>query len=447
MLKRGNGKMNENKYFLAIDIGASSGRHIIGWEENGEIKTEEMFRFPNGNVTRDGHLIWDIDSLFENIVLGIEASFAKYPSIESLAIDTWGVDYVLMKGDEEVYPCYAYRDSRTEGSIPGVHGIVPFAELYGRTGIQFQTFNTIYQLFDDKQKGRLEGVTDFLMIPEYLSYKLTGVKKKEYTNATTAGLVNARTGEFDKYITRALGLDDSLFPELSQPGDEVGMLKSEIAERVKGQTKVLLCASHDTASAVEGIGMAEDAPYISSGTWSLLGVRSPEAICNEESRLANYSNEGGIGYIRYQKNIMGMWTIQSLRKEICPDKDFQTIENEAVESGFSGVVDVNAEDFLAPESMKAAFDRAFAGREEAPKTDADYFSAAYHSLADSYRQAINELEANTGKHYDSLYIVGGGAKNKYLNSLTEKACGIKVVALPIEATSIGNLRVQMKACK
>ena len=142
-----------------------------------------------------------------------------------------------------------------------------------------------------------------------------------------------------------------------------------------------------------------------------------------------------------------MWTIQSLRKEICPDKDFQTIENEAVESGFSGVVDVNAEDFLAPESMKAAFDRAFAGREETPKTDADYFSAAYHSLADSYRQAINELEANTGKHYDSLYIVGGGAKNKYLNSLTEKACGIKVVALPIEATSIGNLRVQMKACK
>ena len=439
--------MSNKKYFLAIDIGASSGRHIIGWEENGKIETEEMFLFPNGNVTKDGHLTWDIDSLFESIVQGIEASFAKYPKIESVSIDTWGVDYVLMKGDEEVYPCYAYRDSRTENSIPRVHGILPFAELYGRTGIQFQPFNTIYQLYDDKQKGRLEGVTDFLMIPEYLSYKLTGVKKKEYTNATTAGLVNAESGEFDKYITRALGLDDCLFPKLSAPGEEVGALLPEIADRVKGQTKVVLCASHDTASAVEGIGMAEDAPYISSGTWSLLGVRSEKAITDEASRLANYSNEGGIGYIRYQKNIMGMWTVQSLRRELCPDKDFQTIEKEAVASGFSGVVDVNADDFLAPDSMKGAFDRAFAGRDYAPKADADYFSAAYYSLADSYKNAIAELEANTGKKYDSLYIVGGGAKNKYLNELTEKACGIKVVALPIEATSIGNLRVQMKAAE
>lgn len=436
--------MKDKKYYLAIDIGASSGRHIIGWEENGEIRTDEVFRFPNGNAAKDGHLTWDIDSLFENILSGIEASFEKYPKIESLAIDTWGVDYVLMKGDEEVYPCYAYRDSRTEAVIPEVHGILPFAELYSRTGIQFQPFNTVYQLFDDKQKGRLCGVTDFLMMPEYLSYKLTGVKKKEYTNATTAGLVNARTGEFDKYITRALGLSDGLFPALSAPGTEVGSLKPAIAERVKGQTKVVLCASHDTASAVEGIGMEEDALYISSGTWSLLGVRAAEAICDEGSRLANYSNEGGIGYIRYQKNIMGMWTVQSLRRELCPDKDFPTIEREAVESGFSGVVDVNEDDFLAPDSMKGAFDRAFAGREYAPKTEADYFSAAYHSLADSYKNAIAELEKNLGKKYDTLYIVGGGAKNKYLNALTEKACGIKVVALPIEATSIGNLRVQMR---
>ena len=437
--------MNNKKYFLAIDIGASSGRHIIGWKENGQIETDEVFRFPNGNVTKDGHLTWDIDSLFENIVAGIGAAFAKYPTIESLAIDTWGVDYVLMKGDKELYPCHAYRDSRTEAVIPRVHGILPFAELYSRTGIQFQTFNTIYQLYDDCQKGRLEGVTDFLMIPEYLSYKLTGVKMKEYTNATTTGLVNAKNGEFDKYITRALGLPDTLFTSLSAPGSLVGGLLPEIAEKVGGQTKVLLCASHDTASAVEGIGIEADAPYISSGTWSLLGVRVPEAVCDEGSRLANYSNEGGIGYIRYQKNIMGMWTVQSLRRELCPDKDFQTIENEAVESGFSGVVDVNGEDFLAPDSMKAAFDRAFAGRDYAPKADADYFSAAYYSLADSYKNAIAELEANLGKKYDSLYIVGGGAKNKYLNELTEKACGIKVIALPIEATSIGNLRVQMAA--
>lgn len=436
--------MNDKKYFLAIDIGASSGRHIIGWKENGQIMTDEVFRFPNGNVTKDGHLTWDIDSLFDSIVSGIAEAFKKYPRIESLAIDTWGVDYVLMKGDEIVYPCHAYRDSRTETVIPRVHGIIPFAELYSRTGIAFNSFNTIYQLYDDSQKGRLEGVTDFLMIPEFLSYRLTGVKTKEYTNATTAGLVNAKTGEFDRYITRALGLNDSLFPALSAPGSTVGMLKSEIAEKVGGQTTVVLCASHDTASAVEGIGMETESLYISSGTWSLLGVCLPEAVTDEGSRLANYSNEGGIGYARYQKNIMGMWTVQSLRREMCPEKDFQTIENEAVESGFSETVDINDKDFLAPESMKAAFDRAFEGRENAPKTEADYFSCAYHSLALSYKNAIAELEANLGKHYDSLYIVGGGAKNKYLNDLTERSCGIKVIALPIEATSIGNLRVQME---
>ena len=436
--------MNNKKYFLAIDIGASSGRHIIGWTENGDIMTDEVFRFPNGNVTKDGHLTWDIDALFESIVEGISAAFAKYPRIESLAIDTWGVDYVLMKGDEIVYPCHAYRDSRTEAVIPRVHGIIPFAELYSRTGIAFNSFNTIYQLYDDCQKGRLEGVTDFLMMPEFLSYKLTGVKMKEYTNATTAGLVNAKNGKFDRYITRALGFKDVLFPDLSAPGAAVGVLKSDIAERVGGQTTVVLCASHDTASAVEGIGMETDALYISSGTWSLLGVKAPEAITDEGSRLANYSNEGGIGYVRYQKNIMGMWTVQSLRRELCPDKDYQTIEKEAVESGFSETVDINGQDFLAPESMKAAFDRAFEGREAAPKTEADYFSCAYHSLALSYKNAIAELEANLGRHYDFLYIVGGGAKNKYLNELTEKSCGIKVIALPIEATSIGNLRVQME---
>ena len=432
-------------YYLAVDIGASSGRHIVGYLENGELMTDEVFRFPNGNVVKDGHLTWDTDALFNSIVEGIRAAFVKYPYIESLAIDTWGVDYVLMKGDEAVYPCYAYRDSRTEQVIDRVHGVLPFHELYSRTGIQFQTFNTIYQLCHDSKNGRLDGVDCFLMMPEYLSYKLTGVKKKEYTNATTTGLVNARTGEFDVYITRALGLPDRLFTPLSAPGTTVGALKPEIAEAVGGQTKVILCASHDTASAVEGIGMEEDSPYISSGTWSLLGIRSEKAMCDEASRLANYSNEGGLGYIRYQKNIMGMWTAQSLRREFCPEKDYQTIEKEAAESGFSGIADINSEAFLAPESMKAAFDDAFAGKDYAPKTEADYFSAAYHSLAHSYKVAIADLEANLGRRFPSLYIVGGGAKNKYLNRLTEEACGIKVIALPIEATAIGNLRVQMRA--
>jgi rhamnulokinase len=179
-------------YYLAIDIGASSGRHIIGWEVNGTIKTDEVYRFPNGAQEVDGHLIWDMKRLLSEVKTGIAAAKAKYPKIESLSIDTWAVDYVLLQGDKPVQPCYAYRDSRTEAVIPQVHEIVPFEELYAHTGIQFQPFNTIYQLYADKLSGRLEGVTDFLMIPEYLMYQLTGAKAHEYTNATTTGLVSAR---------------------------------------------------------------------------------------------------------------------------------------------------------------------------------------------------------------------------------------------------------------
>ncbi|MBQ6560693.1 MAG: rhamnulokinase, partial [Erysipelotrichaceae bacterium] len=180
------------KYALAIDIGASSGRHIVGWKEEDEIRTEEVYRFPNGVKEEDGHLVWDVDLLFNEVKNGIAEAQKKY-QIDSLSIDTWGVDYVLMKGEEEVYPVYAYRDSRTEKVIDEVHSIVPFEELYAHTGCQFQPFNSIYQLYDDKKQGRLENVTDFLMIPEYLLYKLTGVKKKEFTNATTTGMIDHET--------------------------------------------------------------------------------------------------------------------------------------------------------------------------------------------------------------------------------------------------------------
>ena len=194
------------KYYLAIDIGASSGRHIVGWEEDGKIVTDEVFRFPNGAKNVEGHLEWDIESLFSSVKLGIGHALKKYPHICSLAIDTWAVDYVIMRGDKPLMPCYSYRDNRTAAVIDEVHAIVPFEELYKRTGIQFQSFNTIYQLYEDKMRGRLQGATDFLMVPEYLNYLLTGVIKKEYTNATTTGLLNAKTGEWDWDIIQTLGL-------------------------------------------------------------------------------------------------------------------------------------------------------------------------------------------------------------------------------------------------
>ncbi len=428
-------------YYLAIDIGASSGRHIVGWRDGSEIKTDEVYRFPNGTKKQNGHLVWDINSLFENVKKGIKAALKKYPNIKSLAIDTWGVDYVLITNSGELTPCLAYRDNRTQSVIDEVHGIIPFEELYERTGIQFQPFNTVYQMFEDNRRRRLDIATDFLMIPEYLSYLLTGVKMHEYTNATTTGLVNAKTGEYDKQIIERLRLPTRLFGKLYQPRTCVGTLKPEIAKEVGGQIEVVLCASHDTASAVEGIPIEDNSPYISSGTWSLLGLKVSTAITDENSRKANYSNEGGVGYIRYQKNIMGMWVVNRLRDELCPDKPFPQIVEEARQSTFNDYVDVNDNLFLAPESMKEAFDYMLKTK---PQSHADYFRCAYLSLAMCYKNALDELRKNSGQNFDKLYIVGGGAKNKLLNGLTEKVCNIKVRALPIEATAIGNLKIQME---
>lgn len=417
-------------YALAIDIGASSGRHIVGWLENGEIKTKEVYRFPNGVTERNGHLTWDVDTLLYHVKAGIEEAKKQY-AVASLSIDTWGVDYVLMKKDEEVLPVYAYRDSRTKSIIPKVHEIIPFVELYRRTGCQFQPFNSVYQLYADKLAGRLKGVTDFLMIPEYLMYKLCGVKAKEFTNATTMGLVNADTLEIDREIVNRLGLPAHLFPKLQQPGTVIGEY---------GGISVMLCATHDTGSAVEGIPMEGEALYLSSGTWSLLGVKTPKPLTDAGSRNANYSNEGGVGYNRYQKNIMGMWLVNELRRELCPDRDFSGIVQEAEKCTFDKTVDADAQAFLAPRSMKAAFDDALG----VPIREADYFRCAYRSLALSYAKAIRELEENTGKAYERLYIVGGGAKNAFLNRLTEEATGKQVVALPIEATALGNLKIQLE---
>ena len=426
------------KYYLAIDIGASSGRHIIGWREDGVIRTKEVFRFPNGVKRENGRLVWDIEALYSSVLEGIKEAFKIYSKIESLSVDTWGVDYVLLDGNDEILPVYAYRDGRTGDVIPQLHEIIPFSELYSRVGCQFQPFNSIYQLYDDKLSGRLERATDMLMIPEYLMWRLCGVKTREYTNATTTGMVN---GEFDMEIVRRLGYPESLFPRLYQPKTYLGDLLPEIVAEVGGSCRVVLCATHDTASAVEGIPMEDNSPYISSGTWSLLGVKTAKPLTDKASEKANYSNEGGVGYNRYQKNIMGMWLVNELQSELCPDMPFSEIVKLAEGSRCERIVDANAPELLAPESMKAEFDKLSGGMEAL----GDYFCCAYKSLAESYRQAIAELEENTDQKYEKLYVVGGGAKNTFLNRLTEEATGKIVVALPIEATALGNLKIQMEA--
>ncbi len=428
------------EYFLAIDIGASSGRHIIGSYQNGEIELDEVYRFKNGVDEVDGRLLWDVERLFNEIKQGIKIAFSKCNNIKSLAIDTWGVDYVLLSNEKEILPVYAYRDYRGERAAEKVHKIIEFKELYKRTGISYEPFNSIYQLYDDAINGRLDEATDFLMLPEYFSYKLTGIKKKEWTEATTTGLINAETSDFDKEIIKKLNLNEKVFKTPLTPPALVGRLKPELVEELGGDCEVCLCASHDTASAVYGIPMQENSPYISSGTWSLLGIKTEKAIvdCGE-----NLSNEGGVGYVRHQKNIMGMWLINRLREEVCPDANFVEIAEMADKSGYNVLFDVNDKTLFAPKNMKnAILDLLLKTKEKMPTNDADIFSSIYHSLAANYAKTYREIEKNTGKTYDSLYIVGGGAKNKLLTRLTEEYLGKKVVALPIEATAIGNIKIQ-----
>ncbi len=418
------------KRYLAIDIGASSGRHIVGWREDGRIQTEEVYRFPNFMEEKDGHLIWDAERLLREVKAGISAARRRFSDIVSLSVDTWGVDYVLLEGDREIFPCYAYRDGRTAEAIRQVHELVPFSELYARTGIQFQSFNTIYQLFADKSAGRLERATDFLLMPEYFMYKLTGVKTHEYTEATTTGLVNADSGEYDGELAQRLGLPQRLFGRLCAPGTVLGEYEG---------IRVVLCATHDTASAVEGINVPEDAIFLSSGTWSLLGAKIARAVTTKESLDANFTNEGGVGYIRYLRNIMGLWIIQQLQKQL--GIGFSEMVELARGSRYIKIFDVNDARFMAPADMKAELLSALG---DEGLTDADVINSVYHSLAHSYGEAVRELENLTGQVRSGLYIAGGGAKNEYLNELTAAYTKKKVTALPVEATALGNLKIQME---
>ena len=421
------------RFYLAIDIGASSGRHIVGWKQNGEIRTEEVFRFPNRMEEEEGHLVWNLEMLAGNIRTGIDEAMKRFPDIVSFSIDTWGVDYVLIDRERPILPCYAYRDSRTAAAIPEVHRRIPFEELYRRTGIQHQPFNTIYQLYADKMTGRLEKATDFLPIPEYLMYRLCGGKAHEFTEATTGGMVSAETGEYDPEIIDVLGLPRRLFPQLKKPGTTIGEYRG---------MKAVLCASHDTASAVEAIPMEGNELFLSSGTWSLLGMKVKNPLTGADSLAADYSNEGGAGCYLYLKNIIGMWLVNRLREELCPEKNWDEITAAAEADRFDGIVDAEDRDFMAPESMKDAFDSKLAARPDSP---AGYFRCAYRSLADTYGRAIRLMEKSTGVICRKLYIVGGGAKNGFLNRLTAAATGKQVIALPIEATAVGNIKIQMNA--
>ena len=436
--------MQDQTYYLAVDIGASSGRHILGHLEGGKLALEEMHRFENGMKEVDGHFTWDIEALFNEIVQGLVKCREANKIPVSMGIDTWGGDYVLLDGDrKEITPAFAYRDARGGQSVAAVEEVLPYAALYAKTGIPRQPFNTIYQLWHDKQAGRLGRAAHMLMLPEYFHWRLTGVMRREYTNATTTGLVNADTGAWDGDILAALGYPARLFGEIHRPGEAVGAFTEEMQRRVGFDCQVVLPGTHDTASAVAACPCKGQPLYISSGTWSLMGTELDAPLRTEECRAANFTNEGGAnGKIRFLKNIMGLWMLQCIKREQLSPVTYDQLMEMARASAFDGSIDLQDPAFLAPRSMTEAV-RAHLGQPALPL--ADVVRTVYHSLARCYAQTAREIEALCGQAFPAIHIFGGGSGDRYLNELTARYSGKQVIAGPKEATAMGNLLVQMAA--
>jgi len=445
-------------YYLAIDLGASGGRHILGHVEEGRLVLRELHRFSNAPKRQSDSLVWDVDLIFGEIGTGLEKCAAwikenggaKGPgTLRSVGIDTWGVDYALVdKEGKLMEPVYAYRDSRTE---PFFKTSMTDEALYGISGIAFQPFNTLYQVLADREAGRLERAEYMLQLPEYFSQRLTGNLRgkefNEYTMASTTALVDAAKKDWAKEIFEKLDLPLRLFKPLREPPYDIGSLSPELAQRTGFNARVVMIASHDTASAVATV--EEGSLYISSGTWSLLGVVG-EPVLSNAARLAGYTNEGAHnGRIRFLKNIMGLWVLQSVRHELDDIYSFAELETMAREAekcaGEDWTIDLNLPRFFAPKSMIAEIKDEYRKLgKKIPETHGELAFAVYTSLANCYKTAILDLEKITGRKYSGLSVIGGGSRDSYLNALTARYTGKTVYAGPTEATAAGNILLQMK---
>ena len=441
------------KYYLGIDIGASSGRHILAHMENKKMCMEEIYRFSNGMETKDGKACWNIIQLFNEIITGMKKCKVMGKIPVSVGIDTWAVDFVLLDNNNNIIGnAVAYRDLRTNQMDTEVNKYITEEELYNRTGIQKQIFNTIYQLMALKVNNieQLEKADSLLMIPDYFNFLLSGVKSCEYTNATTTQLVNPETKQWDYNLITTLGYPQHIFQQIRTAGTQLGDLLPDIQKEVGFNCKVILPATHDTGSAVLAVPSNErNAVYISSGTWSLMGIEIMEAECSDKSRKLNFTNEGGYNYrFRYLKNIMGLWMIQSVKKEIANDYSFSQICQLAKKEMIDSLVDCNDNRFLAPSDMTDEVKKACEETsQQVPTGIAQVAAVIYNSLAVCYANTIKEIEEITHTKMTKIMIVGGGANAEYLNELTAKYTGKKVLAGPVEATAIGNIMVQMIADK
>ena len=451
------GKVRGAVTFLAIDIGASSGRVMAGTWDGALFELTELHRFPNGPVQVMGHLHWDVLRLWHEIRSGIAKYAAQHGTPQSIGIDTWAVDFALLdeKGKLLGNP-YHYRDRRADGMLDHVEQRLPSAQIYAQTGIQRLPINTLYQLMSMKQSRdpQLEAARTLLMIPDLLHYWLTGRTVAEYTNATTTQFLDATTGTWATDLLAQLGLPSGILPPIVAPGTTLGRLLPEISEAagLQGSVPVIATATHDTASAVAAVpGLDEASAYISIGTWSLVGVEIAQPILTERARVLNFTNEGGVGgTIRFLKNVGGLWLLQECQRLWQRDGNEyswpELLAQAEQAAPLRSVVDPDAPDFLSPDDMIEAI-RAYCARsgQPAPATVGEVVRCCLESLALKYRWTIEALEELLGHGLDVVRIVGGGSRNRLLCQLTADACKRRVVAGPVEATALGNIIVQAVA--
>lgn len=433
-------------YHVAIDIGASSGRVILANKTDG-LELREIHRFKNGFEKSDGHDRWDIDQLVDNVLIGLEKVKQSGVTTCTIGIDTWAVDYVLLddKGELLGQPI-AYRDARTKGAMEQVFQHIPQETIYQKTGIQFLNFNTLYQLFVE-DRSLLEKTAKILMIPDYIAYRLTGKMTGEVTNWSTTQFMNLETRTFDKELLEVIGIENGKFPDLIEAGDFIGRLQIDGFNLPEAQ--VIAVGTHDTASAVVGVpATSENWAYISSGTWSLIGIESKQPIANQDSYQANYTNEWGTYQTyRFLKNITGMWCVQEIARLTDYRYSFKEMaEQAALCEPFQQEIDLNDDRFTNPENMIEEIKEACRETgQKVPESIGELVMAVYSNLAKAYGRELKQVEALTGQTIDYLHIVGGGSNISLLNQLTANVIGKEVIVGPGEATAIGNLLVQMIA--
>ncbi len=446
----------KTKYYIAVDLGATSGRTILGSiDETGKFHEEELNRFPNGMMEVDGHLHWNIFSLYEHILEGLAEAGKRGIKPESIGIDTWGVDYGCVDADGKIFGIpYAYRDSKTIGATGRFFkDVMSASELYRRTGIQHMDFNTVFQLNEHRDDFSHKMAEKIVFVPDILNYLLTGKIVTEYTIASTGALLNPYTRLFDEEVLKAVGLDKEKFGEIVEPGTVIGTLRPEIAAKTGlPEVPVIAVAEHDTGSAVAAVPALDNKfAYLSSGTWSLMGIESEEPVINELSEEYNITNEGGIeGTVRVLKNITGMWIVeQCLKKWKQEGTSYSYPEMVALAEAapaFTAFIDPDDASFVAPADMPEAI-REYCKRtnQRIPETHGEMIRMIFESLALKYKKTLDVFRRLSKNPVERLHVIGGGSRNKLLNRFTASAIGMPVIAGPAEATAIGNIMMQGKA--